>query len=68
MARITIEDCLEEVPSRFELVKIAAERARQILKGSKHLVDSNNKAVVTALREIAAKEVIVDPESKKIPK
>ncbi len=68
MARITIEDCLEEVPSRFALVKIVAERARQILKGSKPLVESDNKAVVTALREVAAKEVVVEEGSKKAPK
>lgn len=68
MARITIEDCLEQVPSRFSLVKIAAERARQLLKGSKSLVESENKPVVTALREIAAKEVIVDEESRKLSK
>lgn len=68
MARITIEDCLEEVPSRFALVKIVAERARQLLKGAKPLVDSDNKAVVTALREVAAKEVIVDPSTKVTPK
>jgi len=68
MARITIEDCLDQVESRFALVKIAAERARQILKGSKHLVESDNKPVVTALREIAAKEVIVDKEKSKIIK
>ncbi len=54
MARITVEDCLDKVQSRFALVHIASERARQILKGSPAFVKTENKAVVTALREIAA--------------
>ncbi len=60
MARITIEDCLEKIESRFSLVHVASQRARQLIKGSKPLVKSQNKVVVTALREIAAGEVIVD--------
>lgn len=54
MARITVEDCLEQVPNRFELVLVAAKRAKQLLKGGRPLVDSDNKEIVTALREIAA--------------
>ncbi|MBW2274818.1 MAG: DNA-directed RNA polymerase subunit omega [Deltaproteobacteria bacterium] len=55
MARITIEDCIEQVPNRFKLVQMAAIRAKQLKKGANALVDSEeNKAVVTALREIAA--------------
>lgn len=55
MARITVEDCLEHVANRFELVIVAAKRARQIMRGS---VDptvpwENDKATVVALREIA---------------
>jgi DNA-directed RNA polymerase subunit omega len=55
MARITIEDCIEQVPNRFKLIQMAAIRAKQLKKGANPLVDSEeNKAVVTALREIAA--------------
>src|SRR5476651_1961236 len=55
MARITVEDCLEHVSNRFELVMVAAKRARQLMRGS---VDptvpwENDKATVVALREIA---------------
>lgn len=57
MARITVEDCLVEVNNRFALVHLAAQRARQLLKGSAALVRSKNKSIVTALREIAAGEV-----------
>lgn len=57
MARITVEDCLEKVPNRFELVLVAARRAKQLLKGARPLVESTNKDVVTALREVAAGEV-----------
>lgn len=57
MARITVEDCLEKVPNRFELVLVAARRAKQLLKGARPLVDSDNKEVVTALREIGAGKV-----------
>jgi DNA-directed RNA polymerase subunit omega len=57
MARITVEDCLERVPNRFELVLLAARRAKQLLKGARPLVDSDNKEIVTALREVAAEKV-----------
>jgi DNA-directed RNA polymerase subunit omega len=57
MARITVEDCLEVVPNRFELVLGAARRAKQLLKGARPLVESGNKEVVTALREIADAKV-----------
>ena len=59
MARVTVDDCLEKVPSRFELVLLGAKRAKQLLKGSRPLVDSDNKEVVSALREIAAGKVTV---------
>lgn len=65
MARITVEDCLKKVPSRFTLVHLASQRARNILKGARHLVESDNKAVVTSLREIAAGKVFEDTEKKK---
>ena len=57
MARITVEDCLEQVPNRFELVLLGARRAKQLLKGARPLVDSDNKEVVTALREVAGTKV-----------
>jgi DNA-directed RNA polymerase subunit omega len=57
MARITVEDCLERVQSRFELVMLASQRARQLFKGAKPLIESHNREVVVALREIAAGEV-----------
>ena len=57
MARITVEDCLAQIPNRFELVIVAAHRAKELLKGSPRLVDSDNKEVVTALREVAAGKV-----------
>jgi DNA-directed RNA polymerase subunit omega len=60
MARITVEDCLDLVPNRFELVLAAARRAKQLLKGGRPLVDSDNKEVVTALREIAAAKVTLE--------
>ena len=57
MARITVEDCLEQATNRFELVLLAARRAKQLLKGARPLVDSDNKETVTALREIASGKV-----------
>ena len=57
MARVTVEDCLVRVPSRFELVLLGARRAKQLLKGARPLVESHNKEVVTALREIAEEKV-----------
>jgi DNA-directed RNA polymerase subunit omega len=57
MARVTVEDCLEQVPNRFALTILAAERARQISKGAPPLVRCDNKSAVTALREIADSKV-----------
>jgi len=54
MARVTVEDCIEEIPNRFELVLMAAHRARMIREGSPLTVDrDNDKDPVVALREIA---------------
>ncbi len=61
MARITVEDCLQKIPNRFQLIVIAARRAKELLKGARPLVDSENKEVVTSLREIAAGKVWVEP-------
>lgn len=63
MARITVEDCLKKVPSRFTLVHLASQRGRQLMKGAPQLVKTENKVVVTALREIAAGKVGVSPEA-----
>ena len=57
MARVTVEDCLEQIPNRFSLTILAAERARQISKGAPPLVRCDNKSAVTALREIADAKV-----------
>ncbi len=54
MARVTVEDCLNHTQNRFQLVMLAARRARQISLGSRPLVDEeNDKPTVLALREIA---------------
>ena len=53
MARITVEDCVKQVPNRFELVVLAAHRAQAILSGGLVSVDRDDKEVVLALREIA---------------
>jgi DNA-directed RNA polymerase subunit omega len=57
MARITVEDCLKEVSNRFALVLLAAARTKQLYKGSHPRVQTDNKEVVLALREIAAGKV-----------
>ena len=62
MARITVEDCLENIENRFELVLTATKRARQIGHGSDPMVpEENDKPTVLALREIA--EGLIDSES-----
>lgn len=57
MARVTVEDCLEKVGNRFALVILAAERARMLSRRSRPLVECDNKAAVTSLREIAGGHV-----------
>jgi DNA-directed RNA polymerase subunit omega len=57
MARITVEDCLQKVPNRFQLVLAATYRARMLSQGHAPKIESKNKPGVTALREIAAGEV-----------
>lgn len=55
MARVTVEDCLENVENRFQLVLVAAKRARQLMFGAEPCVElENDKPTVIALREIAA--------------
>jgi DNA-directed RNA polymerase subunit omega len=58
MARITVEDCLQQVSNRFMIVQMAIKRVRQYREGYDPLVESKNKEVVTALREIAAGKVL----------
>ena len=61
MARVTVEDCLENVDNRFELVRLAARRARQLAQGKDALVEpENDKPTVIALREIA--EGLIDEQ------
>jgi DNA-directed RNA polymerase subunit omega len=61
MARITVEDCLEKIPNLFQLVLVAAKRARQLANGAHPMVDwENDKATVVSLREIAEGYVTED--------
>lgn len=67
MARITVEDCLENVDNRFQLVLISSKRARQIMQGAEPHVDrENDKPTVIALREIAEGFVTKDILSEEI--
>jgi len=63
MARITVEDCLEKIDNRFELVLIAARRARQLATGGKDALvqDASDKPTVIALREI--EQGLIGPDS-----
>jgi DNA-directed RNA polymerase subunit omega len=61
MARITIEDCLDRIPNRFELTLAATNRARQITSGSTPLVEADrDKPTVIALREVASGKVGIE--------
>ncbi len=61
MARVTVEDCVERIPNRFELVMLAAKRSREIASGSSLTVErDNDKNPVVALREIADETVPLD--------
>lgn len=61
MARITVEDCLNRIDNRFDMVLTATKRARQIANGAEPMVEEqNDKPTVIALREIA--QGLVDPE------
>ena len=53
MARITVEDCLKKIPNRFQMVLVAAYRARQLSQGYAPKIDAKDKPGVIALREIA---------------
>lgn len=61
MARVTVEDCVEKIPNRFELVVTAAQRARQLAAGAPLTVErDNDKNAVVSLREIAETSVDID--------
>ena len=61
MARVTVEDCLENVANRFELVLVSSKRARQIAQGKEPMVaEENDKPTVIALREIAEGFITAD--------
>jgi DNA-directed RNA polymerase subunit omega len=65
MARITVEDCLRNVESRFQLVMLAARRAKMIMKGAQPLIEADNRPIVMALREVAAGKIkFKHPEGK----
>lgn len=53
MARITVEDCLKKIPNRFQMVLVAAYRARQISQGYAPKIDAKDKPAIIALREVA---------------
>ncbi len=60
MARVTVEDCLDKVDNRFQLVLLGAKRARQLARGAEaHVAWENDKPTVVALREIAENKVDV---------
>ena len=61
MARVTVEDCVEQIANRFELVSLAAQRAKSISCGSPITIErDNDKNAVVALREIAAKNLDIE--------
>jgi DNA-directed RNA polymerase subunit omega len=61
MARVTVEDCVEKIPNRFQLVLLAAQRARNLSRGEEITLDrDNDKNPVVALREIADETISLD--------
>ena len=60
MARITVEDCLAQVSNRFLITQMGIKRVKQYREGYEPLVESKNKEVVSALREIAAGKILPD--------
>ena len=60
MARVTVEDCLTQVPNRFALALLAVKRARQLQQGTPPLIPNSNKPCVSALREVAGGRVRAD--------
>jgi DNA-directed RNA polymerase subunit omega len=67
MARVTVEDCVDKIPNRFDLVLLAAQRARQISGGAELTIDRDrDKNPVVALREIAEETVLPDDLSEAV--
>jgi DNA-directed RNA polymerase subunit omega len=67
VARVTVEDCLEKVDNRFALIQLAFQRVKQMRSGAAPLVQSKNKEIVVALREIAAGRVTLDQAQVTLP-
>jgi DNA-directed RNA polymerase subunit omega len=67
VARITIEDCLEKVNNRFALIQLAFQRVKQVRNGAPRLIQTKNKEVVCALREIAAGLVTLEQAQPALP-
>jgi DNA-directed RNA polymerase subunit omega len=67
MARVTVEDCVDKIPNRFDLVLLAAQRARQISGGAELTIDRDrDKNPVVALREIAEETIVPDDLSEAV--
>ncbi len=67
MARVTVEDCVQKIPNRFDLVMLAAQRSRDVATGSNLTVErDNDKNPVVALREIAEQTVSLDDLSQSL--
>ncbi|MEM7588729.1 MAG: DNA-directed RNA polymerase subunit omega [Myxococcota bacterium] len=67
MARVTVEDCLKKIDNRFALVLLAAARSRQLMRGSRPLVENHkNNEQVVALREVAAGKLRFDRNLKEV--
>ena len=67
MARVTVEDCVDKIPNRFDLVLLAAQRARQISGGAELTIDRDrDKNPVVALREIAEETVVPEELSEAV--
>ena len=67
MARVTVEDCIEKIPNRFDLVMVAARRSRDVSSGAEINIDrDNDKNPVVALREIAEEMIPVDEISESL--
>ena len=62
MARITVEDCLNNVNNRFTLIHMVAKRVRQLRKGAEPTIGSKNRDIVLSLREIAAGNITIQTE------
>jgi DNA-directed RNA polymerase subunit omega len=62
MARITVEDCLNNVNNRFTLIHMVAKRVRQLRKGAEPTIPSKNRDIVLSLREIAAGSITIQTE------